>query len=167
MQMLRQHIPTAVNPRYQVESAALRSLMQEANASFSFLPETAFLQVIDARGERSYYSLLHNQAFSNNAQLFREEDRRLPAEDTLTVTRGFVGAYPNMFFQITERELPRFTAALRNLTGADDYTALVADYGVRRTAPWFWKLSDDIHDEYARELPAEAGLFDLNRYENR
>ena len=48
------------------------------------------------------------------------------------MVRGFVGAYPNMFFQIAERELPRFTAALRNLTNAEDYTALVEAYGDTR-----------------------------------
>ena len=40
-------------------------------------------------------------------------------------------------------------------------------YGVRRTAPWFWKLSDDINASYRASFPAEAGLFDLNRYQNR
>lgn len=167
MHKLRAHIPSAINARYEVQSPQLRSLMQAPSASFSFLPEVAFLQIIDARGERSYYSLIHNQAFSNNAQLFQEDDRRLPGEDTLTVTRGFVGAYPNMFFQISERELAGFTEALKSLTSDADYTALIDRYGVRRTAPWFWKLSDDMRSHYAQGFPDEAGLFDLNRYENR
>jgi hypothetical protein len=167
MQMLREHIPTAANGRYEVELPALASLMDSANASFRHLPEAVFLQFIDSRGERSYYSLIHNRAFTNNTQLFKEEDRRRPEEDTLTVTRGFVGAYPNMFFQVTERELEPFTKALKALSSAADYVALVERYGVRRTAPWFWKLSDDMRSEYARGFPIEAGLFDLNRYENQ
>jgi hypothetical protein len=83
------------------------------------------------------------------------------------VTRGFVGAYPNMFFQLTARDLPGFANALKNLESAADYTVLVERHGVRRTAPWFWKLSDDMHTDYAGRFPDEAGLFDLNRYENR
>jgi hypothetical protein len=38
---------------------------------------------------------------------------------------------------------------------------------VRRNATWFWRLSDDMHTAYQRREPIEAGLFDLNRYENR
>ena len=167
MQRLKAHIPTAENARYAVQHRELAGLMSGADASFSYLPEVAFLQVLDRRGGRDYYSLVHNQAFRNNAQLFREEDRRLPEEDTLTVARGFVGAYPNQFFQVAEQELGRFADALRALESDADYTALVARYGVRRTAPWFWKLSDDINANYRAAYPAEAGLFDLNRYQNR
>jgi hypothetical protein len=167
MRRLKAHIPTAANERYAVHRGELAGLMTGADESFSYLPEVAFLQVLDRRGEREYYSLVHNQAFSNNAQLFQEEDRRLPEEDTLTVARGFVGAYPNQFFQVAEQELGRFADALRALENDEDYTALVARFGVRRTAPWFWKLSDDINESYRASFPAEAGLFDLNRYQNR
>jgi len=38
---------------------------------------------------------------------------------------------------------------------------------VHRTAPWFWKLSGDTNASYRAKFPAEAGLFDLNRYQNR
>jgi hypothetical protein len=72
-----------------------------------------------------------------------------------------------MFFQVSEQELERFADALHNLSAAADYTALVERFGVRRTASWFWKLSDDIVEHYRASHPAEAGLFDLNRYENR
>jgi hypothetical protein len=167
MEMLRDHIPAAKNGRYRVDDGHLEALMTAADSSFSFLPEVAFLQVLGSRGDHAYYTLIHNQGFTNNAQLFREEDRRLPEEDTLTVARGFVGAYPNMFFQVGERELQRFVAAVRALASDEDYTALVERYGVRRTAPWFWKLSDDINAHYRATRPVEAGLFDLNRYENR
>jgi hypothetical protein len=167
MQMLSEHIPAADNPRYRVTDPLLTVLMSEAQESFSFMPEVAFLQVLNGRGERRYYSLIHNQAFLNNAQLFREEDRRVPQEDTMTVARGFVGAYPNMFFQVTEKELERFVAMVRGLASAEDYTRLVERYGVRRSAPWFWRFSDDVHEAYRAGHPQEAGLFDLNRYENR
>lgn len=167
MAMFKARIPTAVNSRYVVAQPELAALMDEKNAAFSYLPEVAFVQVLSPKGEQSVYSLIHNQAHSNNAQLFSEEDRRLPEEDTLTVAKGFIGSYPNMFFQITEAQLPKFTAALRSLNGPEDYTSLVDQFGVRRTAPWFWKLSDDFTARYRSAQPLEAGLFDLNRYQNR
>ena len=166
MDLLKAHIPGAVNPRYAVDHGELAELMEGPDASFRFLPEAAFLQVLGRRGERTWYSLLHNRAFSNIAQPFREEDRRLPGEDTLTVVGGFLGAYPNLFFQVTEQEVPRFARALRDLESESDFTALVERWGVRRTAPWFWKVSDAIHDHYRAGFPAEAALFDFNRYED-
>jgi hypothetical protein len=72
-----------------------------------------------------------------------------------------------MFFQVNEGELARFANSIRSLESDSDYTALVERFGVRRNAPWFWKLSDDFSDQYRSDYPLEAGLFDLNRYENR
>ncbi|WP_439100237.1 fatty acid cis/trans isomerase [Congregibacter sp.] len=167
MAMFKARIPSASNDRYAVNEKTLEALMQGQGRAFSFLPEVSFLQVLSARGEADVYSLIANRAHSNNAQLFAEEDRRLPEEDSLTVTEGFVGAYPNMFFQINEAQLPKFSKALRSLASPDDYTALVEAFGVRRTAPWFWKLSDDFTAQYKSSHPLEAGLFDLNRYQNR
>lgn len=167
MAMFRAHIPAAGKERYEVPHEVLASLMDEPTKSFSYLPEVAFLQVLASDGSREVYTLIRNSAHSNNAQLFAEEDRRLPDEDTLTVVGDFVGAYPNMFFQLTEKQLERFVQALRSLDSDDDYTQLVERYGVRRTAPWFWKLSDEFNAIYRAEQPLEAGLFDLNRYQNR
>ncbi|MEM6775720.1 MAG: fatty acid cis/trans isomerase [Pseudomonadota bacterium] len=167
MGMLRAHIATGAETRYAINQPDLLALMAAPGKSFSYLPEVAFLQVLPRRGPPRYYTLVHNRAFSNNAQLFNEENRQLPDEDTLTVARGFIGAYPNQFFQLTEGELPAFAAALRELASDAEYTQLVERFGVRRTATWFWKLSDDMHAEYFATQPIEAGLFDLNRYDNR
>jgi hypothetical protein len=167
MSLFKAHIPAAINPRYGLNQPLLAQLMEAPARAFSFMPEVAFLQVLQRNGERPIYSLIHNRAHSNNAQLFLEEDRLLPDEDTLTVTRGFIGAYPNMFFQVNEGELARFANSIRSLESDSDYTALVERFGVRRNAPWFWKLSDDFSDQYRSDYPLEAGLFDLNRYENR
>jgi hypothetical protein len=42
-----------------------------------------------------------------------------------------------------------------------------ADAGMRRTNSAFWETADWFQDEYLREKPVNAGLFDLNRYQNR
>jgi len=49
----------------------------------------------------------------------------------------------------------------------DDYSSLLDKYGVRRTSPEFWKLSDAFHAAYQRDAPVEYGLFDYSRLENR
>lgn len=167
MARFQAHIPAAQQPRYAVERKELAGLMQGSSSAYSYLPEVAFLQILAADGGHEAYSLLHNRAHSNNAQLFGEDDRLLPDEDTLTVARDFVGAYPNMFFQINEKELSAFREQLMAMESPEHYTALVERFGVRRTAPWFWRLADDFTAQYRAEHPLEGGIFDLNRYENR
>ena len=66
-----------------------------------------------------------------------------------------------------EKELDSFVKGIASMVEEKDYAALVARYGVRRNAPWFWHLSDRFHDYSRRHFPREAGLFDLNRYQNR
>jgi len=83
------------------------------------------------------------------------------------VVKGFIGSYPNVFFQLPEKELGNFVKAIEALRSEQDYQKLVSRYGVRRNASWFWRLSDKFHDHYRKHYPIEAGLFDLNRYENR
>jgi hypothetical protein len=167
MDMLEQHIAGSRNHRYQLNAQHFSRLTTQQGAFFSYLPEVAFVQVLDKSGRSRNYSLLHNRGHSNNAQIFDEQKRLLPAEDTLTVVDGFIGAYPNMFFQITEAQLEGFTLAIKAMNDPDDYTQLVQRYGVRRTAPWFWKISDEFYSSYKKSRSQEAGLFDLNRYQNR
>jgi hypothetical protein len=50
---------------------------------------------------------------------------------------------------------------------AEDYQSFVARYGVRRTDAKFWQQADWFQAEYLAQYPAEAGILDLNRYENR
>ena len=44
-------------------------------------------------------TLVHNDGHTNVATMFDEKARRVPAEDTLTVVPGFLGAYPNALLQ--------------------------------------------------------------------
>lgn len=160
-------LPGAEAARYQPADPGFDSLQGLSGRSFSLMPEVAFVHVSDASGADGVYSIIHNNAYLNNAQLFGEERRRLPVEDYLTVVRGFIGSYPNIFFQVPASELADFVAAIETMQNEADYAQLVSRFGVRRTAPGFWELSDTLHDNYRQRQPVEAGLFDLNRYENR
>ena len=167
MDMLGEHIAGARNHGYAQDDPHFAALMDVQSPAFSFLPEVAFVQVLERDGSHRGLSLLHNRGHSNIAHMFSEDARLLPEEDTLTVVDGFIGSYPNMFFQITEQQVPAFTRDLLALENDADYTNLVERYGVRRTAPWFWHVSDAFVDRYRALRPVEAGLFDLNRYQNR
>lgn len=146
---------------------ALIQLSQIKGRSLHYLPENAFLMVERTRGRSQHFTILRNSAHSNIAELFNENDRRLPDEDTLFVGSGFIGAYPNVFYRVKEDELPEFTRRIAEMASEKDYAALASRFAVRRTNLSFWDHSDVIRKEAARLMPVEAAVFDLNRYENR
>ena len=167
LSMLQQRQPGGMAPGYNKSDPHFDRLQTLDGKPFSIMPEVAFVQVLDATGEASVYSIIHNSGYLNNAQLFKEAERRIPQEDYLTVVKGFIGSYPNVFFQLPEKELGNFVKEIESLRSEQDYQKLVSRYGVRRNASWFWRLSDQFYDHYRKHYPIEAGLFDLNRYENR
>lgn len=167
MNMLRNRTKVANTGRYKVKDRRFDHLQGLQSAAFSYMPEVSFLEVTSAEQEPQVYTIVHNNSFANNAEVFREAQRRIPQEDYLTVTEGFVGAYPNAFFQVGDKELTQFLDAIASLQSEDDYAQLVTTYGVRRTQPGFWKVSDELNAQYRAQSPREAGIFDLNRYENR
>jgi hypothetical protein len=132
------------------------------------LPEVSFLRVrIDETGTRDLlYSLVHNAAHTNVAFLFDEEERRLPADDTVTVVRGHFGSYPNFFFEVGAEEVEAFASELAALASEADLDGFAARYGVRRTDPRFWEMADWLRGDLRRRSPVEAGVYDLGRYGN-
>lgn len=155
------------------DAAVRRSLSLLASAegkALSWMPEVAFLLVtggVDADRPPSLYTVMHDAGLSNIAALFNEEKRRLPDEDTLTVARGLIGAYPNAFYRVDRAGLPEFVKAVTELAGEEDYRRLAERFAVSRTDASFWEHSDLLHRLYFDLSPIEAGLFDYNRLENR
>jgi hypothetical protein len=173
--LLKARVAPAGTKRHTLESgglkgaslASLRELSGLRGRAISHFPETAFLTVRDAAGGSFHYSVIRNSAHANVAELFGEERRRLPDEDTLSVLSGFVGSYPNAFFLVDAADLPAFVTAVRGLASEADYRKVLARYGIRRMDPRFWAHSDALLDAYRRDVPREAALFDYNRFENR
>ncbi|HEU0289689.1 MAG TPA: fatty acid cis/trans isomerase [Burkholderiales bacterium] len=173
--MMKRHLAPIAQDRYVLarsglSGAPLRSLealSRLRGRSISYFPESAFLTVRGAGGTDYHFTVLSNSAHSNVAELFGDEKRRLPDEDTLSVMNGFVGAYPNAFFRVNAGDLPGFVDAMQGLASESDYQKLLTRYGIRRTDPRFWAHSDALLAAYRRWAPREAGLFDYNRFENR
>lgn len=171
LQWMGQRVHGADAERYDYDNSntdaahrkALTKLEKNYGAHNSYLPNVSFINVLSDKSDE-VYTLLLNAAHSNIAQLFKEEERRLPQEDSVTVARGFIGAYPNYFFQVNESELDQFVADIAQLKSELDVAVLKERYGVRRNVPWFWRLSDKLHARYREQDPIEYGLFDYNRY---
>jgi len=112
------------------------------------------------------YSLVHNVAHTNVADMFREDKRLIPADDTLTVVRGHFGLYPNFFFEIDAAQADAFASELSAVASDAAFEQFVVRHGVRRTDPRFWATSDWLRADALRANATEAGIYDLDRYDN-
>jgi hypothetical protein len=172
--MLRARLAPVLAPRFGLSTVAdetlrrdLQALGSVRGASTAWLPEVVFLRVDDPPRPPQWFTLLRNTAHSNVSHIFLENADLLPAENTLTLVPGFLGAYPNAIYRVRRADLPALAAAIRGLGSQDDYRKLTDRFALRRTDPGFWAASDAMHDAYARSAPLEPGLFDYNRLENR
>ena len=130
------------------------------------LPEVTFLRVEYANGQREMYSLLRNRAHKNVAYMLGEDWRYQPKRDRLTIAPGLVGSYPNFMFNVKSDELIEFVDQLGAMKKASDLDPIAARWGIRRTHPDFWFYFNDLKTYMDETNPVEAGVFDMNRYEN-
>ncbi|MFD1008379.1 fatty acid cis/trans isomerase [Oceanisphaera ostreae] len=132
-----------------------------------WLPEVTLLRIEgEQKNDRQVFSLIHNRDHSNVAFMLGEDLRLRPQNDTLTVLPGVIGSYPNFIFNVKQERLADFITALTTLQNADGIHAIADQYGIRRTHPDFWFYFHDMHAYMQETQPIEAGLLDMNRYEN-
>ncbi|WP_238474446.1 fatty acid cis/trans isomerase [Pseudomonas cavernae] len=130
------------------------------------LPEATLLRVELPEGKREVYSLLRNRAHSNVAFMIGEERRYQPGLDTLTVYPGVLSSYPNFMFNLKAAEVPGFVAALEQARDAAAFDKVVERWGIRRSNPQFWHYFHDLAAYIHDTEPVEAGVLDMNRYQN-
>lgn len=170
-QKLQQYLGQASQSQHNIRAKKLparkqalyEKLQSTRGTAISFLPQTTVIQIPNV----GLFTLVHNSAYSNLSSLFGEDKRRIPAEDNLTIARGIIGAYPNSFLRVNEAEIDAFITQFQQLDSEESYRALKDKYAVRRSDPQFWVFSDKVHQLYHLAQPAEAGLLDYNRLENR
>lgn len=154
------------NYRYASTTQQLQRLARVEGRAISWLPEQAIIRLITAKGDE-IYTLLSNRAHSNVLSLLNENGRLLPDEQTVTVEKGIVGAYPNVFLQVEEADLPSFVDQLAALESEQDYRLFLDQFAIRRSDQRFWAFSDWLNENYYQTNPLEFGLLDYNRLENR
>jgi hypothetical protein len=96
--------------------------------------------------------------------LSREEDKLNAEKDEVDFIRGYVGSYPNYFFDVTLEELPQFLKLLQTYDGSNEKVTELLDYGVNRANGDFWTRYDWFQQDFIESDRLRAGLFDLNRY---
>ncbi|WP_069866173.1 fatty acid cis/trans isomerase [Pseudomonas citronellolis] len=129
-------------------------------------PEATILRVELPGGKREIYTALRNRAHSNVAFMLGESLRYQPGLDTLTIYPGVLSSYPNFMFDLKAEEAGDFVLALEQVQSQESFDKVVERWGIRRSNPQFWRYFHDL-DAYLRETePVEAGILDMNRYEN-
>jgi hypothetical protein len=69
-------------------------------------------------------------------------------------------------FSLPASEVPEFVGALEQARDPAAFDKLVQRWGIRRSHPEFWRYFHDL-SAYIRETePVEAGVLDMNRYQN-
>ncbi len=131
-----------------------------------FLPEASMLRVYTPTGSREIYTMLRNRAHSNVAYMALESVRYQPEKDTLTIYPGVLTSYPNFAFNIPAAEVDAFSVAMQAASRPEDFEGIVQRWGVRRTHPDFWSLFQDYTTYIREQEPVEAGILDMNRYQN-
>jgi hypothetical protein len=154
-----------------IDDTTLRQHLIDLNdvkgGSLQYLPESVMIRVRRDNKRPLWLTLLRNTAFTNVSQLLNEAERRLSEEDTLTLTYGFVGSYPNALWDVNEKDLPELIQRVNTLSSQNDYAQLMNRFGIRRTNENFWPFSDAMHNAMKTYEGINYGLLDYNRLENR
>ncbi|MFH6597429.1 fatty acid cis/trans isomerase [Ectopseudomonas khazarica] len=130
------------------------------------LPEATMLRVELDDGSREIYSVLRNRAHSNVAFMLGEELRYQPRLDTLTIYPEVLSSYPNFLFRLPASEIDEFVRQMEGVTDQASFERIVERWGVRRSHPEFWRYFHDLSEHIRATQPLEAGVLDMNRYEN-
>jgi hypothetical protein len=160
------------DPEKQRADAAMRKIAQIKGLVLIAFPDVAFVRVRrDDKPENDFaYSIIRDKAYKNVTSMFKDEAddvNRDYSNDALTVLDWLEGSYPNFFFTVDINDVEEFTEHYASLTNREEYEEFVAIYGTRRTNENFWQTADWFQDATLRERPVKAGIYDLNRYENR
>lgn len=160
--------PQAAPVLQRVEQALSRLVSRPATELevIDELPEATLLRVERGDGRREIYTLLRNRAHSNVAFLLGESLRYQPGLDTLTLYPGVLTSYPNFIFDLQASEADAFVAALEQVRDPASFERVVERWGIRRSHPDFWHYFLDLSNYLRETEPVEAGMLDMNRYQN-
>lgn len=145
----------------------LKRLTDMPNPVVQHLPEVSFIIIEDKKAGDRVYTLLRHNAHKNIASLLGENKNRLPKLDKSELFKGFIGSYPGIIFKVDERDKAEFVSQFVQANTASAFTDLITRFGVRRSDPAFWSVSDRLHQLYREYDPVKYGLFDYNRLLNK
>lgn len=161
----------AVSAARERADAAMATVAARSGEQLRVFADISFLRVRVGGGQPDLaYTLIRNKGYKHVSSMFASENLAQAIDldsDSLTVVPWLEGSYPNFFFALDLEDIEDFGQRYREVSNREDYERFVGLYGVRRTNQRFWEHADWFQDQYLREQPLAAGLFDFNRYQNR
>ncbi|MDH3347820.1 MAG: fatty acid cis/trans isomerase [Desulfobulbaceae bacterium] len=147
-----------------------RKITHTAGGFASAMPrkgDAAFVRIVRENEEDLIYTVILNR-YHKDVAFIEGEDLRLDrSKDTIHVVKGFIGCYPNAFFEVKFAELPEFFKLLRaSDEDSDSFYNFFDRFGIKRSDPRFWEISDYFNDQFRKNHILTSGIFDLNRYTN-
>ncbi|MCX7096940.1 MAG: fatty acid cis/trans isomerase [Methylococcales bacterium] len=160
-------VRAGTTPAQQRVDNELRKLAKLKGLDLGALPEMSQLRIKTGGPDGDLaYTLLLDKAYSNISKMLSEDSHRMPQNDRLTIYPGFIGSYPNFFFNVEENQLPEFIAMVKNAKTPTDIDLIYGKFGIRRSNPEIWPLSDWFNSQHKKYRGLKAGLFDMSRYAN-
>ena len=155
--------PTTITSQDELE-AALFSLTINRGGYSDALPDLTWVAVDTPRGEL-HYTLIANRIYWSNSRLigsFFPSINRRPELDSISVVRGHVGSFPELFLRVP---LDGARAAIEAGRGSGaDRLAVRKRYEIRRNSPEFWRFLENEHTRALREKPLTSGIIDTSEY---
>jgi hypothetical protein len=132
----------------------------------TFLPQATFLRIDRKSGEPLVYTMTHDRWYQTKAFVSTALMNDIPSQAQVSILEGVNSAYPNFIFRIDEGDIEDFASKLIDADTQDKFTAVVEQWGVRRSNPDFWAILHSFTDYMKRTEPRGAGVLDINRYKN-
>ncbi len=124
----------------------------------------AHVRVRENAGKDKVITMVVNRWHDNVTYIFGEKNVQDTTKDRIDFIEGFIGSYPNYYFDVHKDDLPEFLDLLAVFHNSEKEMAKLRKFGVNRAEDDFWLHYDWFQMRFNKDQPVQSGLFDLNRY---
>jgi len=149
-----------------------------------YIPASTVLRIDNEQGERFYYTFVGNRGYkSHNIAMLSSSETSSPvrdsSRDTISVYRGVVGDYPQIFLHAvvgpnakTRRadELLKLVSQMDGKNYRGFFDQIKAKYSIQKNRSEFWPFVDQIHSDILTQSTdvgaglTYGGILDLSKY---
>ncbi|MBT7766209.1 MAG: hypothetical protein HN730_03585 [Bdellovibrionales bacterium] len=143
----------------------LQKINQVAGSFNRFFRDVSVVRFKGKNKPDRYFTLISHRYHKTMNVLFLEERTRESSLDKLSIIPDLLLSYPNILFNLDEKNLSEFVGRVRGISNWLEYERLERDFGVRKSDPSFWEHYDQMGEYFLKQNPIEYGVIDLNRYQ--
>ncbi len=143
---------------------ALLTLTQDRGKISDAFPDVTWV-TIEGGSQPLAYTVLANRIFWSNTRVIGDSLpslARRPELDSMSVVRGHIGAFPELFLRVPAAEMASVVLAAR--ASKEQRVELRRKFEVKRNTPDFWRFLEAEHARQLVENPFDAGILDTRRY---